>query len=152
MGYSNWIYNPGPYYPYTSGPTPQPYNTSSALPSQSSVANPNGIIWVDGEVGAKAYQLPAGWPLGQPIALWDTNDTVIYLKSVNPMGMPNPLQKLHYTMEDQQMSSLPAAVTVEEPKEARYVTKDDLESMKNEILEMLTSSNQNEPKNRGGNR
>ena len=59
-----------------------------------------GLIWVDGEVGAKAFQMPNGWTANQPIALWDTNDTVIYLKSINPMGMPNPLQKIRYQMEE----------------------------------------------------
>lgn len=59
-----------------------------------------GLIWVDGEVGAKAFQMPAGWPANTPIALWDTNDTVIYLKSINQMGMPNPLQKAHYQLEE----------------------------------------------------
>lgn len=58
-----------------------------------------GLIWVDGEAGAKAYQLPAGWPANTPIALWDTNDTVIYLKSHN-QGMPNPLQKARYQLEE----------------------------------------------------
>ena len=36
-----------------------------------------GLKWVDGEVGAKAYQMPAGWPANQPIALWDSNDCII---------------------------------------------------------------------------
>lgn len=62
--------------------------------------NVKGIEWVDGEVGAKAFQMPAGWPANTPIALWDTNDTVIYLKSINAMGMPNPLQIAHYQLEE----------------------------------------------------
>lgn len=58
-----------------------------------------GLIWVDGEAAAKSYQMPAGWPANTPLALWDTNDTIIYLKSTNQMGMPNPLQKAHYQLE-----------------------------------------------------
>ena len=57
-----------------------------------------GMIWVDGEVGAKAYQIQPGQTT--PVALWDTNDQVIYLKSVNQMGMPNPIQKVRYQIEE----------------------------------------------------
>jgi len=105
-----------------------------------------GIIWVDGEVGAKAYQLMPGQ--AGPVALWDTNDTVIYLKSVNQMGMPNPLQKIHYTMEEQQnQSMLPAGASGTNMggvsgDNGNYVTKEDLESMRREIRELLQKNQQ----------
>ena len=70
-------------------------------PSYTQMQMPSGMTWVDGEVGAKAFQLPSGWPMNTPYPLWDTNDPIIYLKSTNQMGMPNPLQKLHYTMDEQ---------------------------------------------------
>ncbi len=98
-----------------------------------------GIEWVDGEVGAKAFQLPAGWPANAPMPLWDTNDTVIYLKSINQMGMPNPLQKVRYTMEEAPkmspaMSSQPALPTSDSmPDMSDFVRKDDLERMKEEL-------------------
>lgn len=71
------------------------------------VPDQQGMKWVEGEVGAKAYQMPVGWPINQPIPLWDTTDTIIYLKSWNQMGMPNPLQKIKYVMvgEQNQMNS-----------------------------------------------
>lgn len=100
----NWYGNPygniSPVYPQGQQVS---YGGYAAAPQQSFAAqlqNSQGIIWVDGEVGAKAYQMPAGQ--SGPIALWDTNDTVIYLKSCNQMGMPNPLQRIHYTMEEPQ--------------------------------------------------
>ena len=102
----------------------------------------HGLIWVDGEVGAKAYQMPAGWPSGQPIALWDTNDTVIYLKSTNPMGMPNPLQKAHYKLENY-VSASPMKSGDAEPAEmpdlTKYVRKEDMERMKQELMEAINS-------------
>lgn len=151
MSYYNWQNSNYPYY----SSLPQPAQSYSyAPPQQTPQGGPNGIIWVDGEVGAKAYQMPAGWPVGTPIALWDTNDTIIYLKSMNQVGMPNPLQKLHYTMEEQQnRSALPPAVSVEtNPEPGKYVTKEDFESFKTELMDLVTSPNQNESKNRGGNR
>ena len=144
------------YYPQVSGASLAAQNAYSPAPQQ---PNTQGIIWVDGEVGAKAYQIPQGWPVGSPIALWDTNDTVIYLKSINQMGMPNPLQKITYKMEEQQ--ALPAAQTnsVSHSAASNYATKDDLEEMKKEMKELLRSVqsqvNQNgsqSQQNRGGSR
>ena len=97
-----------------------------------------GLIWVDGEVGAKAYQMPQGWPNGQPIALWDTNDTVIYLKSTNPMGMPNPLQKARYTLEEQRGASRMSGENKAEDL-TQYVRKDEMEQMKQELMEAISS-------------
>lgn len=111
-----------------------------------------GIEWVDGEVGAKAFQLPAGWPANAPMPLWDTNDTVIYLKSINQMGMPNPIQKVRYTMEEQPrmsaaMSSqvaLPGGDTNQQhaqtmPDMSEYVRKDELNQMKEELKSAIAS-------------
>ena len=91
--------------------------------------NSHGLIWVDGEVGAKAYQLPPNWPANQPIALWDTNDTVIYLKSINPMGMPN------YKLEG--MNSGEKVSGHAEPDMSEYVRKEDLDKMKHELMETI---------------
>lgn len=105
-----------------------------------------GIVWVDGEVGAKAYQLPAGWPANAPMPLWDTNDTVIYLKSINQMGMPNPLQKVHYTMDEAPKQSFSAPALPDRDMN-NYVTKDDLEQVKEELKRAIRQ----ETKGAGGN-
>ncbi len=100
-----------------------------------------GLKWVDGEVGAKAYPLPQGWPANQPIALWDTNDTVIYLKSINPMGMPNPLQRARYTLEDGQSGEKTRGYSGDTkenaPDMSEYVKKDDLEKLKQELTDSI---------------
>ena len=101
-----------------------------------------GLKWVDGEVGAKAYQMPPGWPCNQPIALWDTNDTVIYLKSINPMGMPNPLQKARYTLETAHSGEARRAYSGDAEiiqDMTDYVRKDDMERMKQELMEAISS-------------
>lgn len=129
---------------------PQPVQYAQQMNSyaQNQQQTATGIIWVDGEVGAKAYQLPAGWAPNTPLPLWDTNDTIIYLKSTNPMGMPNPLQKIHYTMEDMPKgpmmqtsgtAALPAG-DAHDRETGDFVTKDDLERMKQEIRETLTDA------------
>lgn len=106
---------------------------------------PTGIQWVDGEVGAKAFQMPSGWPANTPMPLWDTNDTIIYLKSTNPMGMPNPLQRIHYKMDQQaqqpQGQNYEKLMSGDEKHDGmdNYVKKEDLEQMKRELMESISN-------------
>ena len=125
--YANQMYNQ--VYPNFN----QGYSMQPSMPQQSFTPRAQGMEWVDGEVGAKAFQMPQGWPVGQPIALWDTNDQVIYLKSINQMGMPNPLQKIRYQMEEQPVAALPATGTVSGAAEAAYATKEDFEKLMDEV-------------------
>ena len=133
---------------YSQAYQPQ-YSMPQSNASYAAQQQPVGIVWVDGEVGAKAYQLPAGWPVNAPMPLWDTNDTIIYLKSTNQMGMPNPIQKVRYTMEDaprmapamSSQAALPAGETaMQQPDMSEYVRKDDVERMKEELKAAMTSS------------
>lgn len=116
-----------------------------------SVQTAKGLEWVDGEVGAKAFQRPDWLPANQPIALWDTNDTLIYLKSWNPMGMPNPLQKAHYKLENYQ-SANPMKSGDAEPVHTQdlseYVKKTDLEKMKQDLIDTIGSMNTSGNNNR----
>jgi hypothetical protein len=144
---NNWNYGSG------IGQQLFPQYTQSILPqtqqvSQTPQQNGPGLIWVDGEVGAKAYQMPSGWPSNQPIALWDTNDTIIYLKSTNPMGMPNPLQRAHYTLESMQSGEKTYGFSGEVEKKcnhdmSEYVRKDDMERMKQELMDAINGASTN---------
>lgn len=157
---------------------PQPYNPylqqgyQSALnynmPQQqnySTQAQVRVMEWVEGEIGAKAFQMPQGWPANQPVPLWDSTDTVIWLKSWNPMGIPNPMQKLKYTMPEQTVTlpvSNDAAVSTQSgvSENSNYVTKNDFDALKKELKEMISTSTANvshasgtqSNNNRGGNR
>ncbi len=143
-GYNNMI---GYGYPNTMNYAyaPMSNGASYAQPMQQPQQQKVGIEWVDGEVGAKAYQLPQGWPANVPMPLWDTNDTVIYLKSINQMGMPNPIQKVCYTMEQsmptQNVSMLPAAEAPSAMVQdmSQYATKDDIEHLKEELKAAINS-------------
>lgn len=144
----------GNYPAYPNNSYQQQYSQTMMQPQYPSMQNsygaqqPIGIVWVDGEIGAKAYQLPNNWPVNTPMPLWDTNDTVIYLKSVNQMGMPNPIQKVHYTMEDvpkmapamSGQATLPAA-EAPMPDLSEYVRKDELQQMKEELKSAIASVN-----------
>jgi hypothetical protein len=125
-------YLPGPYQPS--------WNTMSQYTAPQMTAEEPGLKWVDGEAAAKSYQLPAGLPPNKPVALWDTNDTVIYLKSVNAMGMPNPLQKIRYQMEELRPRYSGAAgredyteQAWDEEKLNKFASKEELRELKEEI-------------------
>lgn len=120
------------------------YQQSNLQQAQQAQAQPctHGLIWVDGEVGAKAFQMPSGMPANQPIALWDTNDTVIYLKSVNQFGMPNPLQKAHYTLEEYRGTGPARSESSGAAQDlSEYVRKDDMDRMKQELMDAINSMN-----------
>ncbi len=129
---------------------PMSYNNAAIPVQQPTVNNNPGMIWVDGEVGAKAYQIPVG--VTGPVALWDTNDQIIYLKSVNQFGMPNPLQKIKYQMEETpllqsgQMSGSATASGTGSVAE-NYVTKEDFDALKNEIREMIKQNQYSDKRN-----
>lgn len=164
-------YNPYNFYPVTYqspvGYSGMTYPQMQQPVQQQSYSNgPKAMEWVEGEVGAKAFQMPQGWPANQPIPLWDSTDTVIYLKSWSPMGFPNPIQKIHYTMSEQNQMMLPQGQSGEgnisgaAHDMSQYVTKEDLNQMKQELRNMLnTGNNQNGSNNgqrndlnRGGNK
>lgn len=44
-----------------------------------------GIIWVQGEAGARGYIVAQG----NTVPLWDSESNTIYLKSVDPTGVPS---------------------------------------------------------------
>ena len=119
------------YYPY--------YPTYQYQPNQSYSNNFKSMEWVDGEVGAKAFQMPQGWPAETPIVLWDNSEKKIYLKSWNNMGMPNPMQELDYEIKERTNPALlPGNISGDNG--TNYVTKDDLEQLKKELRDMISSS------------
>ena len=151
-------YNPYNFYPMTYPGLSTTIQPPMAYTNQQQSYSPGNTLkvmeWVEGEVGAKAYQKPPELPANQPIPLWDSTDTVIYLKSWSPVGIPNPIQKLHYEMPEVQnaMTLQSGSVSPE------YVTKDDLKALKDEIQGLKETMNNrrnqngsNNQQNRGGN-
>lgn len=145
--------------PYVNPQLQMPQQSYAPAPSQ----GPKMMEWVEGEVGAKAYQMPNGWPANSPIPLWDSTDTVIWLKSWGPMGIPNPLQKITYVMPEQQNSAMLMSGNGQsgaaQPDMSQYVTKQDMEQIKQDLMNAMngtsssrTGYSQNGNQNRGGNK
>lgn len=89
----------------------------------------NGIIWVQGEAGAKSYLVAPN----NTVQLWDSEEQVIYLKSADASGMPS-MKVLDYTIRNANPSSVvPAAVQAED----KYVTKEELKAFQETVERRL---------------
>lgn len=130
----------------------QQYNTAVPMPQSYAAPQPpmqSNVIGVDGEIGAKAFNIPNGST--GPIALWDTNDNVIYMRTFNAAGMPMPLKRLRY-VEEEPVASIPAQSGAAVDT-SQFVTKSDLEQLRNEIRQMAaqnhSAKNAVNPNNQG---
>lgn len=103
---------------YNNFPTYQPYYQQ---PYYQQNQQNNGVIWVQGEAGAKAYLVAPN----STVQLWDSDAQVIYLKSADASGMPS-MKVLDYTIRD---NTAPA-------KEPVYATKKDIEVINDQIEAM----------------
>lgn len=101
----------GPYQP----PQPQPQPNSS------------GLIWVQGESGAKSFMVAPG----QSVLLMDSEAMVFYIKTADASGVPLPLRVFRYS------EVVPGAAVpekVEETPRADYVTREEFEARVAQLL------------------
>lgn len=106
------------------------YQAGQAQPAQPQ----SGIIWVQGEAGARAYLTAPS----QSVMLLDSEGDVFYIKSTDASGMPMPLRVFDYKERvAQQVQATPSAVM--DPKE--YVTRSEFEKR---IAELTKGAETNE--------
>lgn len=96
-------------YPQAYQPTFQQQNYPQAMPQPQ---QNNGIVWVQGLEGAKAYPVAAG----ASVMLMDSEESVFYIKTTDQSGMPSPLRVFDYTerKDDQHKVDTSAFITREE--------------------------------------
>lgn len=99
-------------------------------PSQGVATTPqpasNGILWVQGEEGAKAWMVAPG----ATVMLMDSDGSSFYLKSADASGMPQPLRIFDYT----ERTAVPKpAADVPTPD---YVTREDFNALKERADEL----------------
>lgn len=82
----------------------------------------SGIVWVQGEAGAKSYLVGAG----QSVLLMDAEGSCFYIKSTDPSGMPMPLRVFDYKERAQSTASAPAAGT-------EFVTREEFNAFKKSL-------------------
>jgi len=86
------------------------------------VTNDNGIIWVQGEAGAKSWAVAPG----KSVMLMDSENSVFYIKTTDNSGVPLPLRIFDYTERTQQDTVSAEAV---QTTNSQYVTKDELKEI-----------------------
>lgn len=81
-----------PYYPVNYNQYQNPYMAQPVQQVQQVQQSP-GIVWVQGEAGAKSYLVGAG----QSVLLMDSESSSFFIKSTDASGMPMPLRVFDYT-------------------------------------------------------
>lgn len=116
----------------------QPYYPSyqQMSPTQMSGASQpqqNGIIWVQGEAGAKSYLVAPN----TTVQLWDSENQVIYLKSADASGMPS-MKVLDYKIRDAvQPAQQSQAINPQAQKD--FVTREELAAFEKQIREQISA-------------
>lgn len=109
-----------PYQPMQMQPMPQ------GQPMMQATQPPdNGMIWVQGEAGAKAYMVAPG----NSVVLWDSEDHVIYIKSADAAGMPG-MRVFEYV--ERSPAGRPAPMSVNQ-----YVTRAEFDALAARINQMI---------------
>ena len=98
-----------------------------------------GIIWVQGESGAKSYLVGAG----QSVLLMDSESSTFYIKSSDNSGMPLPLRIFDYN-ERTPNQQVPPAQEHQTIDPNLYVTHEEFEKFKNEVFNRKKQQN-NQP-------
>ena len=149
-------YNP---YIYNSTPAPgmnyySPYSVQPANYNSTSYGMPANNYWisVDGEMAARAWQMPSNLPPNTIIPLWDLDGVHVYFKSTDNYGRINPIRKGKVVFEDEAQNVLPegeSGASENTPSGtnyvgdsrtenmSKYVTKEDFEGLRHEIQDML---------------
>ena len=117
MAYNYFPAGYQPYYPTQNNVYPTQMNVAPTQPPQN-----NGIIWVSGEAGAKAYMVAPN----TTVQLWDSESQKIYLKSADASGMPS-MRIIDYTIRD----NTPKGPNL--GAQSDYVTRSELQSVLDEL-------------------
>ena len=96
---------------------PQQYQQPATQPQQSG----KGLIWVQGEAGAKSYLVAPG----NTVMLMDSESERFYIKSADASGMPLPLRVFAYQELTQQ--GVQAPVVAEQPNLNNFITREEFE-------------------------
>lgn len=93
----------------------------------------NGIIWVQGEEGAKAYMVAPG----ASVLLMDSENSSFYIKSTDQSGMPMPLRIFDYTERTAQRPVQAQVIPSEE-----YVTRAEFDALTARLDALTTPAKQ----------
>ena len=99
-------------------------------PQMTQQVNDTGILWVQGEAGAKSWAVAPG----KSVMLMDSESNTFYIKSSDNSGMPMPLRIFDYTERTQ--STQPVNVIQHEQIDtSQFITKEELEKRLSEFVQ-----------------
>ena len=106
---------------------PQYYGTQNAsqMLQNAQQASSGNLVWVQGEASAKAYPVASG----QSVLLMDSEDSVMYIKSTDQSGMPQPLRIFDYKERTQAHNSPVQASSQKED----YVSRKEFEAFRDDV-------------------
>ena len=129
MAYYAPFYRPTYYDPVQQNPMGQ-FNQQFQPPTTQPAAQPiaqqgnNGLIWVQGEAGAKSYIVSPG----NTVMLMDSEGERFYLKSADASGMPMPLRIFEYKERTEAPSQdFSAPVAAQNVNLDNFVTREEFE-------------------------
>ena len=131
---SNNYYNPtfqqrSPYYPMQDNLAQlRSQQMPMQMPVQSQIQaqpqNNNGLIWVQGESGAKSFLVAPN----TTVMLMDSEASVFYLKSADASGMPLPLRIFDYKeRQNATTSDFKAPTSNFSDLDDKYITREEFE-------------------------
>ena len=129
MAYYAPFYRPTYYDPVQQNPMGQ-FNQQFQPPTTPPTTQPmaqqgnNGLIWVQGEAGAKSYLVSPG----NTVMLMDSEGERFYLKSADASGMPMPLRIFEYKERTETPSqAFSPSVTAQNVNLDNFVTREEFE-------------------------
>ena len=118
-----------------------PGNYSVPQPATNPGNNSQGILWVQGESGAKSFLVAPG----QSVLLMDSESSTFYIKSSDSSGMPQPLRVFDYTERTSNQQVPPVQEHQTQAIDPNpFVTHEEFEKFKNEVLNRRKQQN-NQP-------
>ena len=129
MAYYAPFYRPTYYDPVQQNPMGQ-FNQQFQQPTAPPTTQPmaqqgnNGLIWVQGEAGAKSYLVSPG----NTVMLMDSEGERFYLKSADASGMPMPLRTFDYKERlNATTSDFKAPTSDFSELDGRFITREEFE-------------------------
>ena len=129
MAYYAPFYRPTYYDPVQQNPMGQfnqQFQPPTAPPTNQPMAQQgnNGLIWVQGEAGAKSYLVAPG----NTVMLMDSEGERFYLKSADASGMPMPLRIFDYKERaNAPVSDFKAPTSDFSELDGRFITREEFE-------------------------
>lgn len=136
MSYQNPYFQQYPQMPYQSQIT-QPMDRLAQLQAQQCQSVPQanqGLLWVQGEAGAKSYLVAPN----TTVLLMDSEGSRFYLKSTDGAGMPS-LRTFEYkeVLQDASQAQQSAQINLDD----KYVTRNEYEALQARYEEMADKLN-----------